>query len=289
MIEGKPSQTAMATAFLRALHVSVTDAPYVFEDTAAAAYLPVSQQRYLQWLRNQADRWRSGYRVRHRTVPDVGSQVLVRARYAEDKLDEAVWRGCQRYIVLGAGLDTYAERHTDDDDALPVVEIDYPSTQDWKRAKLAEKGLPQLPAVTYISLDFERMALDETLDEFDAPQFISWLGTTYYLTRDAIATTLSTLYARSARGSELVLDYWRESRLLLNNPMLRWGARLAMAVQPEPLRSFFDPSEMEQIATGAGWRVREHCAPEIQNARYLAGRRDGLRVPRFAFLLHLEK
>jgi O-methyltransferase involved in polyketide biosynthesis len=145
------------------------------------------------------------------------------------------------------------------------------------------------PAATYIPLDFERMALEEALDDFNSPQFISWLGTTYYLTRAAIATTLSKLGEHSAPGSELVLDYWRESSLLGLNPMFQWGARFAMALQSEPMRSFFHPHEMEELATSAGWRVREHCAPDIQNARYLARRTDGLRVPSFAFLLHLEK
>lgn len=289
MREGKPSQTALATAFLRALHVAVGDVPYVFEDTAAAAYLPVSQRRYLEWLGNRAERWRGTYRLPRNSAADVGSQVLVRARYAEDALAAAVGRGCQRYVILGAGLDTYAERHIGDHDPLPVIEIDHPATQEWKRARLSENGRTQPPAATYRSVDFERMPLEAALNEFDAPQFISWLGTTYYLTRDAIAHTLSSLCERSAPGSELVLDYWREPRWLSVNPIIQWGARIVAVLLPEPLRSFFDPQEMEQLAASAGWRIREHCAPDIQNARYLGGRTDGLRVPSFAFLLHLEK
>jgi methyltransferase (TIGR00027 family) len=289
MREARPSQTAIATAFLRALHVAVGDAPHVFEDTAAAAYLPVNQRRYLEWLADLAERWRGTYRLRRHAAADVGSQVLVRARYAEDALAAAVGRGCQRYVILGAGLDTYAERHIGDRDPLPVIEIDHPATQEWKRGRLTENGRTQPPAATYRSIDFERMPLGVALDDFDAPQFISWLGTTYYLTRDAIANTLSNLCEHSAPGSELVLDYWREPRLLSVNPIFHWGARIVMALQPEPLRSFFGPHEMENLAASAGWRIREHCAPDIQNARYLAGRTDGLRVPSFAFLLHLEK
>lgn len=289
MIEGRFSRTAVATAFFRALHVAVNDSPYVFEDRAAAAYLPADQQRYIEWLSGLAKRWQFNRRQNHRTVANVGSQVLVRARYAEDALAAAVGRGCQRYVILGAGLDTYAERHVADRVPLPVIEIDHPATQEWKRAKLLENASMLPPAVSYRPLDFERMGLEEALDDFDSPQFISWLGTTYYLTRDAIANTLSKLYEHSEPGSELVLDYWRESSVLSLNPLLRWGARVAMALQPEPMRSFFKPDEMEKLATQAGWNIREHCAPDIQNARYLARRTDGLRVPNFAFLLHLEK
>ena len=107
--------------------------------------------------------------------------------------------------------------------------------------------------------------------------------------RHGIADTLSKLCDHSAPGSELVFDYWRESKLLRLNPIARCGARVAMALQPEPMRSFFDPCEMEELVTSSGWRIREHCAPDIQNARFLSRRKDGLRVPDFAFLLHLEK
>jgi methyltransferase (TIGR00027 family) len=279
----------MFTAYLRALHVAVDNPPYVFEDTAAAGYLPVSQRRYLKWLADMAERWRGTYRPRLHAVANVGSQVLVRARYAEDALAAAVGRGCQRYVILGAGLDTYAQRHAGDPAPLPVIEIDHPATQDWKRARLRENAQTELAVATYEPVDFERMPLEGALGDFGAPQFISWLGTTYYLTRSAIATTLSKLAEHSAPGSELVLDYWRQSRFSGLNTMLAWSAGIATALQPEPLRSFFDPHDMEALITSAGWRVREHCAPDIQNARYLAQRADGLRVPSFAYLLHLEK
>jgi methyltransferase (TIGR00027 family) len=289
MRAARASQTAVATAFLRALHVAVGNEPYVFEDTAAADYLPASQRRSLKRLASLAQRWRTTYRPRHNAAADVASQVLVRARYAEDALAAAVSRGCQRYVILGAGLDTYAQRHSGDPDPLPVIEIDHPATQKWKRARLTEDGRTLPPAATYLPIDFEQMPLEAALDDYESPQFISWLGTTYYLTREAIVDTLSGLCEHSAPGSELVLDYWREPRWLRVNPMFRWGARIAEALLPEPLRSFFDPHEMEQLATEAGWRIREHCAPDIQNGRYLAGRTDGLRVPGFAYLLHLEK
>lgn len=279
----------MATTYLRALHVAVGRPPYIFEDTAAAAYLPVCQRRQLEWLANLSESWRGVYRPHYHGIANVASQVLVRARYAEDALDAARVRGCQRYVILGAGLDTYAQRHVGDAAPLPVVEIDHPATQDWKRAWFKKNAQPEPQAVMYRSVNFETVTLEAALDGFDDPQFISWLGTTYYLTRSAIAKTLSELAERSAPGSELVFDYWRVTRSPMLNNLISWGARVAMALQPEPLQSFFDPHEMEQLARSAGWRIREHCAPEIQNARYLAERTGTLQVPSFAFLLHLEK
>ena len=156
MIEGRFSRTAVATAFVRALHVAANDAPYVFEDRAAASYLPIDQQRYIRWLSGVVKRWRSISSRRYYTVANVGSQILVRARYAEDALAAAVGRGCERYVILGAGLDTYAERHVGDSAPLPVVEIDHPATQEWKCAKLLEHAPTLPPAATYRSLDLKR-------------------------------------------------------------------------------------------------------------------------------------
>ena len=114
-----------------------------------------------------------------------------------------------------------------------------------------------------------------------------WLGTTYYLSRDAIAGTLSTLAERVRPGSQLVLDYWRERPGIRADPLL-WGARIATALSGEPMRSFFAPGQIEDLARAAGWRVVENCSPSEQNRRYLANRSDRLRVPSFAYLLRLE-
>jgi methyltransferase (TIGR00027 family) len=287
MDPGKPSQTALATAFLRALHLVVDDPPWVFEDHAAATLLPAYQQRFLKRLAALPQAWTGVYRQRYGAFAGMRSQVIVRARYAEDALAAARQRGCERYVVLAAGLDTFAVRQAQAQSPLPVLEIDHPSTQQWKRELLAGLGLDALPAVTYLPIDFEQRSLEEQLQGACPQQFISWLGTTYYLTRDAIGATLTALAGASAAGSELVLDYWREPPLLDASTPLLWGTRVATAFQREPMRSFFEPADIEALAQQAGWSIREHCAPTIQNQRYLRGRGDRLAVPSFAYLLHL--
>ena len=288
MREQTPSLTAMGTAYMRALHMAVDEAPYIFEDAAASSFLPAAQQRQLEWLGSLAERWRSAWLRRPPPALDLATQVLVRARYTEEALAAAVARGCRRYVILGAGLDTYAQRHAADPDPLPVIEIDHPATQSWKRRWMADHGLPEPPAASYRPVDFERNSLDSALEP-GTPQFISWLGTTYYLTRSSVVDTLTRLAGLSAPGSELVLDYWRDSRLPDPRALAVWGAKMFSSLQPEPLRSFFDPHDMEVLVRQAGWQVREHCAPDIQNARYLAGRADRRHVPAFAFMIHLEK
>lgn len=286
----RPSQTAMATAWLRALHLVADDEPWVFEDRAAAAFLSPQQQRFLRRLAALPRPWLRAFRQRRDALTRMRSQILVRARYAEDALTAARQRGCRRYVVLAAGLDTYALRQDSSGGApIHVVEIDHPATQSWKRQWLDEHGYGAVSHLGFVAVDFEHDDLAERLPRVDGPQFISWLGTTYYLSDRAIGATLRTLAEVSPQGSSLVLDYWRQPSTFDPGNVLLWGTRLATAFQQEPMRAFFDPGAMERLATESGWQVRENCAPVIQDQRYLAGRTDGLAVPGFAFLLHLER
>ena len=283
----------MATAWLRALHMVADDQPSVFLDPDAAGFLSPYQQRFLKRLAALPRVWLRTFRQRRDGLTAMRSQIVVRARYAEDALATARLHGCGRYLILAAGLDTFALRQARRPSAagapIGVVEIDHPATQAWKRRWLAEHGHAVVPDLSFVAVDFERDSLTHKLPAVDGPQFISWLGTTYYLTRDAIGATLSDLARTSAPGSSLVLDYWRQPSAFDPGSVLLWGTRLATALQQEPMRAFFDPGEMERLAAEAGWRVREDCAPLIQDQRYLAGRSDNLAVPSFAFLLHLER
>lgn len=168
--------------------------------------------------------------------------------------------------------------------------MDHPATQAWKRARLVTPPTN----LRFVPVDFERTTLAAALTAtaFDPTltTFVSWLGTTYYLTREAIAQTLRGLCERTPRGTRLVLDYWSEAPSTdFRATALLASTRLATAFQREPIRSLFAPEDMVTLARNSGWRVREHLTPAAQNARYLARRGDGLAVPNFAYLLHLER
>lgn len=288
-----PSRTAFATALLRALHRIVDEAPPVFDDAPAAHFLPDYQQRFLRRLAALPKAWLPLFRQRRDGLTRMRSQVVVRSRYAEDALADARRSGAGRsgagrYLILSAGLDSFGLRQADATDPIPVLEIDHPNTQAWKRERV-QALRSSVPQLRYLPVDFERQSLDDALPEHPEPQFISWLGTTYYLSRAAITATLTQLARRSVPGSRLVLDYWSDrTPLSLDTPLLA-GTRIATAWQQEPMRSFFDPEDITRLARECGWRVHEHCPPAEQNRRYLQGRRDGLEVPAFAFLLHLER
>ena len=283
MLYGTPSRTALMTAFMRAVHVRLDEPPPVLDDQLAIAFLPSPLRRYLR--RRAAFPPRASLlRPADPASVAMRSQIVVRARYAEDCLAASRETGVRRYVVLGAGLDTFALRQSAP--VIDVLEIDHPATQRWKQALMRQRGLVTPSELTMLPVDFERTTLAEVWPGAVEPDFISWLGTTYYLTRASIRSTLETLRRQTVPGTEIVLDYWRGSGRSSLNPLLL-GTRLAVALQGEPMRSFFSPQEMEELADRAGWRVLEHCSPAEQSRRYLAKRRDALRVPSFAYLLRL--
>jgi methyltransferase (TIGR00027 family) len=290
MLDAVPSQTATATAFIRAAHMYIDDAPPVFDDHVAYDLLRGYQRRFIKRLAALSSPWVRRYRQTRNAFTTMRAQIVVRARYAEDALAEARKVGVDRFVVLAAGLDTFAIRQArrSTDSAIEVLEIDHPATQRWKRELLAERGIAEPDELSFLTVNFEEEALTDVWVEGATPDFASWLGTTYYLTGEAIADTLRTLAERTQPGSQLVLDYWREPPPTDLSAPLLWGTRVAVALQQEPMRSFFEPKDIEALAQEAGWRVRENCAPEEQNRRYLAARSDQLSVPSFAYLLHLE-
>lgn len=286
MLDGVPSRTAMATAFIRALHVHIDEKPAVFEDREAYELLPVYLQRFIDRLASLPHSRIRRYRQRRNAFTMMRAQVVVRSRYAEDVLVEARKSGAGRFVILAAGLDTFAlrQRHP----LIDVVEIDHPATQLWKRQLLHERRISEPAELTFRAVNFEEESLADQWIDSDRPDCISWLGTTYYLTRAAIEDTLRTLAERTRSGSQLVFDYWHEPPPTdLFAPML-WGTRIAVALQQETMRSFFAPDDITAVAEAAGWRVRENCDSAVQNRRYLASRGDRLLVPSFAHLLRLE-
>jgi len=280
-----PSQTAMAAAFLRAMHPVVDDPPTIYEDPLARAFLPDYQRRFLDRLDALPRRWLQVFRQRRSALGRMRAQVVVRARFADDALRAARQNGVARHVVLAAGLDTSAWRQA----PFPVVEIDHPATQRWKRRQLDRRGQTLPPSLKFLPVDFERQRLTDVLEAPAAPQFVSWLGTTYYLSRDAIVTSLSALAESSPAGSRLALDFWEEAPAGRDGAALLWGTRVATAMQFEPMRTFLEPARLAALARDCGWRMAEHLDADAQNRRHLNDRQDALAVPGFAHVALLER
>jgi methyltransferase (TIGR00027 family) len=204
--------------------------------------------------------------------------LVARSRYAEDLLAQAVQRGVAQYVLLGAGLDTFAHRNPHP--ALRVFEVDHPATQLWKRELLQTGSLPQPANLIYAPVDFERQSLADQLHGagFDstAPTFFAWLGVVPYLTREAFRATLRFVSAQPP-GSGLVFDYGQPREALPFPEQLAHDS-LASRVQlaGESFQIFFTPKQA--AAELAAFRnIEDIGSPEI-NARYFSSRTDDLRL-----------
>jgi methyltransferase (TIGR00027 family) len=268
MEEAVPSRTALRVALRRAAH-QIVDSPLVFADPVA---VPILGKVYAEELKRTPVRDDRPFSVALRAF------MVVRSRYAEDNLRDAVVTGVRQYVLLGAGLDTFAYRNQWP--GLHVFEVDHPATQQWKHELLVTNQIAIPQNVTYVAVDFERQSLSQRLAEsgFDPamPAFFAWLGVVPYLTQQAFRTTVDFI-ASQAKGSGVALDYALPRESL--PPQERWAHdSLASRVQKagEPFQLFFTP---DAIATefAAFHRIEDFGSEEI-NAHYFSGRDDQLRL-----------
>jgi methyltransferase (TIGR00027 family) len=206
--------------------------------------------------------------------------MAARSRFAEDELARAVAHGVRQYVVLGAGLDTFAYRNPHS--GLRVFEVDHPATQAWKRERLEAAGIAIPTSLTFAPIDFERRTLADGLGQSgfngSAAAFFSWLGVTPYLTREACMVTLSFI-AKMPAGSGVVFDF------AVDPALLNAGQRQALealsqrvARYGEPFQLFFDPEKLQDELKGMGFRRTEFLQGKELNARYFKDRKDGLLV-----------
>jgi methyltransferase (TIGR00027 family) len=260
------SRTALSVALRRAAH-QLHDSPIVFNDPVAVPILGAAYEEALRRTPLRPDRPFS---------TALRAFLVARSRYAEDNLKRAVENGVQQYVLLGAGLDTFAYRSPYPQ--LRVFEVDHPATQQWKR-ELLERNLIAIPeSLSYTPVDFERQSLAEQLHDagFDrtAPAFFAWLGVVPYLTPEAFRATLSFIADQPA-GSGLTLDYSQPREAL---PPLERLAHDSLASRVEkagePFRLFFTPPGM--AAEFCRFHGLEDLGAVEINARYFAGRTDQL-------------
>ena len=209
------------------------------------------------------------------------AHVVLRSRFAEDRLAAAVERGVRQYVLLGAGLDTFALRQPEWARSITIVEIDQPATQAAKRARLAELGIVVPSNVVYHPVDFETTTLREALPaagvDVGTPAFFSWLGVTMYLTEDAVDHVLGTI-ARLPRGTEIVLTFATPPDPNEEPARLSFAQRAAEV--GEPWITFFTSEALEARLRSFGFTTVTFLTPEIARERYFRSRSDRLEAPR---------
>jgi methyltransferase (TIGR00027 family) len=266
METGKASKTALGVAIRRAAH-QLVDLPPVLNDPIAVRLIG------------------SGYRGKmgrasHQVGRDLRAFVAARSRYVEDQLAAFVKRGGSQYVVLGAGLDTFAYRNPFA--GLRVFEVDFPATQQWKRALLAEAAIALPEALTFVPLDFEHQTLGEGLAEagFDrgVAAFFGWLGVVPYLTLAAFRATLGVI-VRLPAGSGVSFDYAVAPVTLSAVGRKAFDALAGrVAAAGEPFQLFFTPEEMAAELRRAGFKRYEQLDSDHLNELYFKDRADGLKL-----------
>jgi methyltransferase (TIGR00027 family) len=283
-MQDTPSRTALSVALRRAAHQLYDAPPLVFPDPIAVRILGPHADRL---ARTPGQGRRPSLRPRAHSFA-LRAFLVARSRYAEDLLAQAVTRGTTQYILLGAGLDTFA--HRSPYPSLHVYEIDHPATQAWKRDLLTNAGLPHPDLLTYVPTNFESQTLTQALlhSGLDPtrPAFVSWLGVVPYLTLEAFRSTLTAI-AAFAPGSALVFDYGLPHDHLTGPERLAADSLAArVRAAGEPFQLFFTPAQIAAELRAHGFTLLEDLDGAAINARYLNHRPDTLRVlPTSAHLL----
>jgi methyltransferase (TIGR00027 family) len=268
MQTGQPSRTALSAAAHRAAH-QVLEGGAIFRDPLAVRILARAPEAIARDAEAHPER-----RV-------MRLFIAARTRFAEDALAAAVARGVRQLVVLGAGLDTFAYRNPHAAEGLAAFEVDHPSTQAWKRERLAQAGIVPAPGLTYAPVDFESATVADGLAAagFDPaqPSFFSWLGVVPYLTRPAVLATLGYIGALPG-GSQVAFDY-SDPPATLEGEL---GAAQALRAERvarlgEPWLTHFSADELAAELKPLGFGEIEDLGPSAVGERYFGAPAGGER------------
>lgn len=263
-----PNPTAVRVALWRALHLHADLPPHVLEDDVGLR------------LADPGDGWRSQPDMNPGARARVRASMVARSRFVEDLAIDRAAKGLGQYVILGAGLDSFAQRRPDT--GLNIFEIDEPATQAWKRRRLMELGFGVPDWLRLVPVDFEagtswREALELAGFDAEQPAVVAATGLSMYLTREAVTALLRDAAALAA-GSTLAITFQLPTELL--EPEERPARELTLKgaqAMGTPFISLFSPEEIVAMAQDAGFRETRHVSTSEMTARYFAGRIDGLR------------
>jgi methyltransferase (TIGR00027 family) len=267
-----PDSTAARVALWRALHVECDPPPHVLEDGIGMRLLAPDKD------------WRRRGDMDPQFTRPFRASIVARARFIEDLVVEQAVRGLSQYVILGAGLDSFAQRRPEIASRLTVFEIDQPGPQAWKRQRLIELGFGVPNWLRFVPVDFEAGgswwdALVTAGFDDSKPAIVVSTGVSMYLTKDANAATLRQV-AALVPGSTLAMTFLLP--LELADPEIRTGLEMAekgARASGTPFLSFFTPPEIVALARQAGFGEARHVSAADLARRYFAGRTDGLSPP----------
>ncbi|MGO8951533.1 MAG: class I SAM-dependent methyltransferase [Ktedonobacterales bacterium] len=276
-MDREPSKTAERVALQRAVHQLIDAFPKILED-------PISPRLFTPPVIADVN----AHPERFQTPSSLAlrSHVLIRSRYAEDRLMRAALQGVQQYLILGAGWDTFAYRQPEWAHGLHIFEVDHPASQQAKVQRLHSAEIVVPANVEYVPVDFETTSLRDGLRnssfDFTGITYISWLGVLVYLTQEAIDAVVH-FAASLPRGSELVLTFSTPPRDQQPHPLAEVAGQLG-----EPWKTYFTPDALIAYFHRFGFTVLSIPTADEIAARYFATRQDGLFASRRTNLAHVK-
>jgi methyltransferase (TIGR00027 family) len=272
MEQRRRSRTVEIPAIMRALHQTIDDDPKILTDPIAPRLIAADDQGWLAPLLDHpfATQWRAGF--------------ALRARYVEDCLAEGVQCGVKQYVILGAGLDTFAYRQPSWGDSLGIYEVDDLTTQQWKGDRLRVAGVAIPSNLRFVPIDFESISIADALESagfaFDAKTLCSWIGVTQYLTPHALEATFQFVLSLP-RSSEIVFSFILPQDAVsgIEAEAVMLAAQRAAEVG-EPWLTRFHADELRVKLQTMGFSQIVHLTPEAARARYFGNRHDGLKERR---------
>lgn len=290
MAEKNQIGTALVAAYIRGYH-AIHDTPKIFNDFLANRFLSEKERILIE--KQFIKLHQSAIPAGAPSFPDqeatlswfmqsiAGSPlILARSRYAEDLLAEAVRQGVQQYVILGAGMDTFAYRQPEMLEQIRVFEVDHPATQAFKRSRLEELGWEQPAQLHFVAMDFIKENPAEALEHsgYDpqAPSFFSWLGVTFYLPREPVFNTFQAMARVAPAGSMIVFDYLDADAFVPEKAAIRVKGMLGLAQQGGgvPMQTGFEPSTLAEDLAHLGLHLHQDLCPFDIQERYFRERTD---------------
>lgn len=289
MASSQPSATALISAYGRAYHATHAQEK-IFDDYLADKLFTDEQRAFFADNLARAFAFFDPEGAADVTTPEEALArfmqnsslpiTLSRARYVEEILTREIEKGVTQYVILGAGLDTFAFRRSDLMPRLKLFEVDHPATQNYKRARIQELGWQAPPQLHWVALDFAQGNLMAALESIGydsrARTLFSWLGVTYYLPRAVIDATLREIAARACADSILIFDYFDADAFIPERTAPRVAKMQAATRQSgEPMQTGFDPATLGAELDALGFALQENSSPADIQASYFRGRADG--------------
>lgn len=297
MKEKAASFTAMMTAYMRAYHAMHATSK-VFDDFLAHHLIPEEKRALIEQYLTGNEQLNGSLLTESQSnqAENLGSlipTVISRAKYTEDTLEKAVRQGVKQYVILGAGLDTFAFRRPEMMERLEVFEVDHPATQEFKLNRLAELGWQYTAKLHFVPIDFTKESLVTALtcsSSYDpnVKSFFSWLGVTYFLTREEVFALLRSITKATPEGSTVVFDYFDNDIFI---PEKWWSPDMQdywdfLQEIGEPIMMGFNPLTLAEDLACLGYRLHENLSSTDIEKRYFCGLNDECHAQGYEYIAH---